>query len=357
MNEGTVFKSRLAIYQALTQLTNEKGLLGVGNDDAIIQVQNWLEWAANVVATELEATNKKSGSPSGLDNTIWTSMQLALTRKTFLAGTINPTMADWSMFALLGGRLRAMTPSIGARYFHVIRWAAYLQYLYKEDNSMFNLQSVQAALDGVMIEVEPKSDAKSKRNDKTQSNDKIKSFTDVSKLHPLARVDLRVGRILNVEKHPHADRLYIEKVDLGDVEPRIVVSGLVEFVSLAELQDRLAVFICNLKPATICKTLSSAMLLVAKINNTIEEGEGTKTILEPLLVPEGSKPGDRISIKGIEPQPDNVIKAKDGIWDTIVKDQLKVIDGVACYGGEPLTVQSIQDSRIKSNQVVNGIIS
>lgn len=35
------------------------------------------------------------------------------------------------------------------------------------------------------------------------------------------------------------------------VEPRIVVSGLAKFMSLEELQDRLVVVLCNLKPVSM----------------------------------------------------------------------------------------------------------
>lgn len=163
--------------------------------------------------------------------------------------------------------------------------------------------------------------------------------------HPFARVDLRVGRIINVERHPNADRLYIETVDLGEPEPRTVVSGLVEHVPIEELANRMCVFVCNLKPATLCKTLSSAMLLVAK------DAEG---MLEPLIVPEGAKPGDRISIEGVTPQPDAVIKPKEDTWEKVRVD-LVMKDGVAHYTDKPLLVSA--SGHITSNKVPTGTIS
>lgn len=65
----------------------------------------------------------------------------------------------------------------------------------------------------------------------------------------ISRVDMRVGLIVSVEKHPDADSLYIEKVDLGEAEPRTVISGLVKHMPAEALKGRLAVFVCNLKPA------------------------------------------------------------------------------------------------------------
>lgn len=38
----------------------------------------------------------------------------------------------------------------------------------------------------------------------------------------ISRFDLRVGRVLSVQKHPDADTLYIEQVDVGEGKPRTV---------------------------------------------------------------------------------------------------------------------------------------
>lgn len=38
------------------------------------------------------------------------------------------------------------------------------------------------------------------------------------------RLDIRVGKIVEVSKHPDADSLYVEKIDLGEAVPRTIVS-------------------------------------------------------------------------------------------------------------------------------------
>lgn len=45
---------------------------------------------------------------------------------------------------------------------------------------------------------------------------------------PVTAMDIRIGRITSVEKHPDADSLYVEQVDVGEPEPRTIVSGLVQ---------------------------------------------------------------------------------------------------------------------------------
>lgn len=51
----------------------------------------------------------------------------------------------------------------------------------------------------------------------------------------VSRLDLRVGRIITAEKHPDADSLYVEQVDVGEASPRTVVSGLVKHIPLDQV--------------------------------------------------------------------------------------------------------------------------
>lgn len=52
----------------------------------------------------------------------------------------------------------------------------------------------------------------------------------------IARVDIRVGLIRKVQKHPDADSLYVEEIDVGEAQCRTVVSGLVNYIPLEEMQ-------------------------------------------------------------------------------------------------------------------------
>lgn len=76
----------------------------------------------------------------------------------------------------------------------------------------------------------------------------------------ISRLDLRIGRIIDVRKHPDADSLYVETMDLGEEKPRTIVSGLVQHYSVDEMQNRLVVVFCNLKPAKMRGVLSEGKL-------------------------------------------------------------------------------------------------
>lgn len=128
-------------------------------------------------------------------------------------------------------------------------------------------------------------------------------------------IDMRVGHIIDVKKHPDADSLYIEQIDLGEeTGPRTVVSGLVNYIPIEEMRDKYLVAICNLKPANMRGVKSFAMVLAA----TSKEGkDGGVELIQP---PPGAKPGDRVYFEGPEyenAQPLPQLNPKKKIFETI----------------------------------------
>lgn len=77
-------------------------------------------------------------------------------------------------------------------------------------------------------------------------------------------LNLRVGKIIEVKKHPEADKLYVEKVDLGNGETRQIVSGLVAYYTEEELLGKKIIVAYNLKSAKLRGVLSEGMLLAAE---------------------------------------------------------------------------------------------
>ena len=56
----------------------------------------------------------------------------------------------------------------------------------------------------------------------------------------------------------------METVDLGG-ETRTVISGLAGLVEMADLEGRLGVFVCNMKPRKMMGIESGTMLLCASV--------------------------------------------------------------------------------------------
>ena len=84
-----------------------------------------------------------------------------------------------------------------------------------------------------------------------------------------SKLDLRVGKVLSCEKHPDADKLLILKVDLGEGQPRQIVSGLAASYTPGQMIGKHIVVIANLAPAVIRGEESNGMLLAGKENGQI----------------------------------------------------------------------------------------
>ncbi|KAK9381959.1 uncharacterized protein V2V93DRAFT_366062 [Kockiozyma suomiensis] len=123
-----------------------------------------------------------------------------------------------------------------------------------------------------------------------------------------AMVDLRVGFIQKAIKHPDADALYVSTIDMGDESgPRTVSSGLVKYIPLEEMQQRLIVVVANLKPVTMRGIKSEAMVLCASDDETVEF----------TIPPEGSKAGDKIFFEGFDGVPEAQLNPKKKIFETL----------------------------------------
>jgi len=82
------------------------------------------------------------------------------------------------------------------------------------------------------------------------------------------KVDLRIGKILSVEDHPNADKLYVIQVDLGD-EKRQTVAGLKGHYKPEELAGRCVVVVANLQPAKLRGVESQGMLLACQDGDAV----------------------------------------------------------------------------------------
>lgn len=144
-----------------------------------------------------------------------------------------------------------------------------------------------------------------------------------------SRLDMRVGRIVDVQPHPDADTLFVETVDVGEATPRTIISGLVKHYKLEQMQDRLAVFLLNLKPAKMRGILSQGMIMCAS----------TPERVEILDTPQAAQIGDRVFCEGFTGTPDVQLNPKKKIWEQIQPDLHVNNDRVATYKGGAFTIE------------------
>lgn len=147
----------------------------------------------------------------------------------------------------------------------------------------------------------------------------------------ISKFDIRVGLITAVSKHPNADSLYVETIDLNEATgPRQVLSGLVKYLPESDLLNQKVLVCCNLKPAKMRGMDSFGMLLAA------DKDDKVVLVQPPLDAPVG----ERISVEGFsagEPQAQIDGKKADAPLFAAVFNEMKSDStGIACYKGIPM---------------------
>ncbi len=79
-----------------------------------------------------------------------------------------------------------------------------------------------------------------------------------------AKLDLRVGTIVAAERVPKADKLLKLSIDIGEAQPRTVVSGIAMHYAPEQLPGQQVVLVANLEPRKMRGVESQGMVLMAE---------------------------------------------------------------------------------------------
>lgn len=160
------------------------------------------------------------------------------------------------------------------------------------------------------------------------------SPADAALVDAIRKLDIKIGKIVEIKVHPEASGLYIESVDIGALEgPRTIVSGLVQFCSMESLLNRKVVVLCNLKPRDFKGVTSHGMLLCSS------NGEHSK--VEPIIPAESSQIGEAVNVEGLPPSEPCEVGNKATKMFSKVADMLFVDEkGSATFKGKPFITAS-----------------
>jgi methionine--tRNA ligase beta chain len=149
------------------------------------------------------------------------------------------------------------------------------------------------------------------------------------------RIELKIGKIEEVKKHPNADQLYWLSVDLGEKAPRSIVAGLVKSYTPEELQGRKVIVLSNLKPAKLRDIKSEGMILVCKHRNKMELLDGTPF-----------EPGDIITVDGENVDHSEITMEEFNNIDLLVKEGFLMSGGQKCHiNGVPVETHELKTER------------
>ncbi|XP_058753132.1 uncharacterized protein LOC131626316 [Vicia villosa] len=291
-----------------------------------------------------------------------------LSGKSVLLGNgLKPSEADVIVFSVVHPSLISLPDTNKEKLPHVLRWIDYIQHkqefvgLFEEivlQKPEFeppvtkSVTAVETDLKSNKTEQSIKNASKpetdiSKDKNKAEVNGKATGDPEPAKAKAKAKatkpagkevaekenelsvslLNIQVGLIRKAWKHPSADSLLVEEIDVGEAKLRQVVSGLAKYCNPDELTNRLVALITNVKPGKLRDVASEGLVLCAS-------NEGS-TIVEPLLPPEGAKIGERVSFAGIEGKPEDVLNPKKKQLEKITPHLFTDDSGVATFKGIP----------------------
>ncbi|XP_050385576.1 LOW QUALITY PROTEIN: tRNA-aminoacylation cofactor arc1-like [Argentina anserina] len=228
-----------------------------------------------------------------------------LDRSVLLGNGFTPSEADACVIVAVHASVIGFSDLDKKKFQNVFRWVTYIQKLIdllkpksaaKEEVDSIAEKTVQSTKSADKPEAglsTKKSDAGEirkllKRRRKTPEVDAVEKDKELS----VSLLNRQVGLIRKAWKHPSADSLLVEEIDVGEAKLRQVVSGLAKFCNPEELTNRRVVelLITNVKPWKLRDMMSEGLVLCAS--------SADHTIVEPILPQEGSKIGERVLFSG-----------------------------------------------------------
>ncbi|XMB67630.1 methionine--tRNA ligase [Mycoplasmatota bacterium zrk1] len=105
-------------------------------------------------------------------------------------------------------------------------------------------------------------------NERIKVDEPVSEVLDEIEFDDFAKIDMRIGEVIECKLHPKADRLLISKVDIG-TEVRQIVSGIAEYVKPEQFVGKRVVVVTNLKPIKLRGELSEGMILAASTESDL----------------------------------------------------------------------------------------
>ncbi|KAI4370487.1 hypothetical protein MLD38_018838 [Melastoma candidum] len=278
-------------------------------------------------------------------------------KSVLLGDGFSPSEADVVVFSAIHSSVVDLSEGEKLKLPHLLRWVDYIQNkedfggslkIISVDKRGFEPHGIKVPKEGAESVVkktipsvtpsdkpavdqsDQKIEKKKKSNSEVKQEDKKPSEVELAekdKEVSVSLLNIQVGLIRKAWKHPSADSLLVEEIDIGEAKLRQVVSGLAKYCSPEQLTNRHVVLITNVKPGKLRDVLSEGLVLCASNED--------HSVVEPLLPPEGAKPGERISFAGIDGKPEDVLNPKKKQLEKITPHLVTDDKGIATFKGIP----------------------
>lgn len=145
-------------------------------------------------------------------------------------------------------------------------------------------------------------------------------------------ISLKTAKILSVEKHPDADKLFMETIDDGSESGRVILSGLAPYFAPEELVGADIILAENLKPRKMRGIESKGMLLASHYT----DADGTERV--ELVGMPGAAAGTPVTLEGAEATTPPVQKPQAIDAELFFAVPFTVEDFRVCAAGKQLLV-------------------
>ncbi|OGI12168.1 hypothetical protein A3K64_02435 [Candidatus Micrarchaeota archaeon RBG_16_36_9] len=86
-------------------------------------------------------------------------------------------------------------------------------------------------------------------------------------LEDFQKLDLRVGKVIDVQDADTKKPMYVLKIDFGELGIKQAIAGIKPFYTEEEILNKKFIFVVNIEPKKIANVLSECMILAASFND------------------------------------------------------------------------------------------
>lgn len=199
---------------------------------------------------------------------------------------------------------------------------------------------------GSQAERKEKAEGKQKKEKKQEKKAEPAVLPEAEQpAHFAKNIQLKVAKIVKVDRNPDSDKLYVEHLDDGSGTDRVIQSGLVPYLKEEDLLGKHVIIADNLAPRKMRGIESRGMLLAADYND-----ENGKECVELITAP-WAEPGTKVVLEGDDV---NGEKPAEIQADVFFQIEIKVCNRTVQIGGKNLTAAG---KALSTEKTVNGPVS
>lgn len=199
---------------------------------------------------------------------------------------------------------------------------------------------------GSQAERKEKAEGKQKKEKKQEKKAEPAVLPEAEQpAHFAKNIQLKVAKIVKVDRNPDSDKLYVEHLDDGSGTDRVIQSGLVPYLKEEDLLGKHVIIADNLAPRKMRGIESRGMLLAADYND-----ENGKECVELITAP-WAEPGTKVVLDGDDV---NAEKPSEIQADVFFQIEIKVCNRNVQIGGKNLTAAG---KALSTEKTVNGPVS